>query len=113
MFLAYSATPEDLAINALVKRALSRLGLLVKQAAFLMGCAEKYLDDALAGRRPLRFQKLHVIEGFAEAYLEALADECGYDTYARHRVKLILMVDSTPRPMLRVVEPPAAERKRA
>jgi hypothetical protein len=87
--MGYQASREELAVNATVKAALTRLGLLVKQAAFLAGVAEGYLRDALNGRRPLKFSRLHRIEGFDEAYMLAKADEKDFLLLDKKRVRLV------------------------
>lgn len=107
--MSYEPSREEIAVNVTVKAALRRLGLVLKQAAFLIGQGEKYLDDALNGRRPLKFSRLYQIEGFKQAYLEATAEEEDFLVLDRKRVRLVEVETRPVKAALPVVD----ERKRA
>lgn len=107
--MSYEPTPQAVILARRARAAIARLGLLVKEAAALLGVPYRYLDDQLSARRPLG-TKVFELDGFDVALAEVIADETGSVLIDKRSVRLI-EVEARPKLMARATMPILSKRK--
>lgn len=108
---AWTATDRSRRLSLLVQRTFQRLGLSRKELEQHCGLTERQLSDQLTLKQPLNLWRLADVPGFLTTFLLVLAEAQGYVAYPAESVKLIVQVETSPRPMLKASLPPQREKE--
>lgn len=102
---AWVASDSSRRLSVLVQRTFQRMDLSRKELEEHCGLSEKQLSDQLTLKHPLNLWRLADIPGFLRAFMLVLAEEEEHVAYPSERVRLIVQVVESPRPMLKASLP--------
>jgi hypothetical protein len=105
------ASEKARTLRDLIEQTRTRMALNRQEFADLAGLTEKQLSDQLTLKAPLNIYRLADVSKFFYTLLFVLAEHYDCVVYPKHMVKLIVRVESQPRPMLKAELPYAKEEK--
>lgn len=110
---AWTASDRSRRLSVLVQRTFQRMELTRKEQEAYTGLSEKQISDQLTLKQPLNLWRLADIPGFLRAFMLVLAEEHDHVAYPVERVKLIVQVQESPRPMLKAFVPTLRDEEKA